>query len=364
MIPFNDLHRQNQPIAADLTAAVTRVINSGRYILGEEVAAFETEFAEYLGVAHCIGVASGTDAIQLALMGLGIGRGNEVITAANTCVPTVSGIAATGATPVLADVSVRSLTLNPDAMTKAISPRTRAVVPVHLYGHACDMPAIERAVNDTPIDIVEDCAQAHGVQYGDQRCGTFGKCAAFSFYPTKNLGALGDGGAVVTNDDETAKRIRSLHQYGRAAGYEHPRPGINSRLDEMQAAILRVKLRHLNDTNEERRSIAAEYTDQIANEWVSPVHAANGTTPNHHLYVVRSPHRDKLQAHLAHNNVVTQIHYPIPIHLLEAYRELGKPGAFPEAERACAEVLSLPLYPGMPADHVTKVIDAVNAFRP
>lgn len=364
MIPFNDLQRQNLPIAEALTAAVTHVIDSGRYILGEEVSCFETEFAEYLGVAHCIGVASGTDAIQLALMGLGIGPGDEVITAANTCVPTVSGISATGATPVLADVCGHTLTLDPDATAKAVTPRTRAIVPVHLYGHACDMPALERVVRGKSINIVEDCAQAHGAQYGHEPCGTFGKCAAFSFYPTKNLGALGDGGAVVTNDERAAERIRSLHQYGRATGYEHPRTGINSRLDEMQAAILRVKLRCLNATNEERRSIAATYTEQIANEWVVPVLSADGTTPNHHLYVVRSPHRDALQAHLAHTNVATQIHYPIPIHLLEAYRELGQPGAFPEAERACREVLSLPLYPGMPADHVAEVIDAVNAFRP
>ena len=364
MIPFNDLHCQNQPVAEELTAAVTRVIDSGRYILGEEVAAFESEFAAYLGVSHCIGVASGTDAIQLALMGLNVGRGDEVITAANTCVPTISGIAATGATPVLADVCDRTLTLEASAVADAITPRTRAIVPVHLYGHACDVRALEDVVHGKPIEIVEDCAQAHGAQYDDDLCGSFGKCAAFSFYPTKNLGALGDGGAVATNDDETAERIRSLHQYGRATGYEHPRPGINSRLDEMQAAVLRVKLRCLNATNEERRDLAAMYTQGIATEWVSPVHTADWATPNHHLYVVQSSHRDNVQAHLANHNIATQIHYPIPIHLLEAYRSLGRPGAYPVSERACRSVLSLPLYPGMPAEHVAEVIDAVNAFRP
>lgn len=364
MIPFNDLRRQNELLAGELSSAISNVINSGWYILGEEVEAFEDDFADFLGIDHCIGVASGTDAIQLALMGLGIGHGDEVITAANTCVPTVAGISATGATPVLADVCGATLTLDADSVAHAITPRTRAIVPVHLYGHPCDMAALASTVHGKDIFIVEDCAQAHGTFYNDDLCGTLGHCAAFSYYPTKNLGALGDGGAVITDNADTAKRIRGLRQYGRAEGYDHPRPGINSRLDEMQAAVLRVKLQYLNDADELRREIASSYDDNIKNDYIALMKPAEWATTNHHLYVVRSPHRDALQQHLTTNGIHTQIHYPAPIHLLTAYRELGESGAFPVSERACEEVLSLPLYPGMPESHVDAVIDRVNKFRP
>ncbi len=364
MIPFNDLRRQNQPILDELTQAALKVINSGHFVLGDEVRSFEKEFAEFVGARNCIGVASGTDAIQIALMGLGIGHGHEVITAANTCVPTIAGIAATGATPVLADIDPKTLTLDPKSVASAITPQTRAIMPVHMYGHPCDMDALTRVVNGKEITIVEDCAQAHGAEYRDQRCGSFGACASFSFYPTKNLGALGDGGAVVTNDNETAERIRALRQYGRADAYNHPSPGVNSRLDEIQAAILRVKLLYFDDASAQRCALGERYDSSIANDWVSPLVPSKWATPNRHLYVVRSPHRDALQEHLSRNGIATQVHYPIPIHLLEAYREFGKPDAFPESERACAEVLSLPLYPGMPGDDVESVIQAVNTFHP
>ncbi len=364
MIPFNDLRRQNQLLVDALAPAVMNVIDSGRYVLGEEVEAFEGAFADYLGVAHCVGVASGTDALQLALMGLRVGSGDEVITAANTCVPTIAGIMASGATPVLADVDQETLTIDPESITKAISPRTRAIVSVHLYGHPCDMDAIAAATSGRGIAIVEDCAQAHGAEYRDKLCGSLGDCAAFSFYPTKNMGALGDGGAVVTDDSNVAECVRALRQYGRTNDYEHPEPGTNSRLDEIQAAVLRVKLQFINDGNILRTAIRDCYDDGIDNEWVSPMKTASWALSNHHLYVVRSGRRDALQAHLARNNIMTQIHYPKPIHGLEAYRALGDPGAFPVSERACTEILSLPLYPGMPADDVAAVVEAVNAFRP
>jgi len=341
-----------------------RVVDSGRFVLAEEVKAFEDAFADYLGVSHCIGVASGTDAIQLALMGLGIGDGDEVITAANTCVPTVTAITATGATPALADVDSDTLTLDPDSLGRAITSRTRAVVPVHMYGNPCDMDAISSVVQSQGIALIEDCAQAHGSEYNGELCGTLSACAAFSFYPTKNIGALGDGGAVATNDSDVADRIRALRQYGREKDYEHPTVGINSRLDELQAAVLQVKLKYVNDSWELRRSIAEAYDNQIANEWITPVVTADWALSNHHLYVVRTPHRDALQKHLANKEIMTTVHYPTPIHAIESYPDLGAPGAFPESERACAEVLSLPMYPGMPTSHVDTVIETINAFRP
>lgn len=364
MIPFNDLSKQHESIADELKAAINRVVDSGRFVLGEEVETFENAFASYLGVSHCIGVASGTDAIQLALMGLGIGDGDEVITAANTCVPTIVGISTTGAIPVLADVDHATLTLDPGDVARAITPRTRAVVPVHLYGHPCDMNAISEVVTSTNIAIVEDCAQAHGSKHNDNLCGTLGECASFSFYPTKNVGALGDGGAVVTDDPDVADRIRAFHQYGRKTGYEHPSSGINSRLDEIQAAVLQVKLKYVNDSWKLRKTIAEAYDNQIVNDWVTPIATADWALTNHHLYVVRTPHRDALQKHLADKGIMTAVHYPEPIHAIEAYRDLGAPSAFPESERACAEVLSLPMYPGMRTSHVDAVIETINAYRP
>lgn len=364
MIAVNDLRRQNAPIAAELKAAIERVVDSGHYILGDAVRSFETEFAEYLGVDHCIGAASGTDALQLALMGIGVKPGDEVITAANTCVPTVSAILSAAATPRLADVDPEHLTIDPASVEQFITAKTRAIVPVHVYGHPCDMDALKRIADSNGIAIVEDCAQAHGSRHCGRSCGTMGAAAAFSFYPTKNLGALGDGGAVVTNDSAIAERVHALRQYGHTAGYEYPAPGINSRLDEMQAAVLRVKLRELDRWNLKREHTAARYREELDNPSVKPLPIATWAATNNHLFVVRSPNRDALQQHLANSGIGSQIHYPIPIHRLEAYRHLGEPGAFPNAEDACREVLTLPLYPGMPPEHVDAVIAAVNSFRP
>lgn len=364
MIAVNDLRRQNAPIAAELKAAMEGVVESGHYILGEQVVAFEREFAQYIGTHHAVGAASGTDALQLALMGIGVKPGDEVITAANTCVPTVSAILSAGATPRLADVDPEHSTIDPESVEHAITANTRAIVPVHMYGHPCEMDALEPIAHAHGVAIVEDCAQAHGSRFRGRACGGMGAVAAFSFYPTKNLGALGDGGAVVTNDSAIAERIRALRQYGRTTDYEHPAFGINSRLDEMQAAVLRVKLRELDRWNAERDAIAKRYRNELDNPSVRPMPIAAWATTNHHLFVVRSPKRDALQKHLASKGIGSQIHYPLPIHCLEAYRYLGEPGAFPKAENACREVLTLPLYPGIPAAHVDAVIAAVNSFRP
>jgi dTDP-3-amino-3,4,6-trideoxy-alpha-D-glucose transaminase len=361
LIPFNDLAAQHAPIQVALNEALQRVANSGWYVLGEELRAFEPAFADYLGAPHCIGCASGTDAIQLALQGFEIGPGDEVITAANTCVPTVAGIVAAGATPVLADVDPDTLTLAAESVKTRMSDATKGIVAVHLYGHPCDMDALRI---DHGVKLIEDCAQAHGSRYRGNGCGTLGDAAAFSFYPTKNLGAMGDGGAVVTNDAAAAERVRALRHYGRTHGYEHPWRGGNSRLDEIQAAVLRVKLEHLDTWNAMRRTIANRYRASIANEYVHLIKQADYADSNEHLFVIRSNRRDALMHHLQSHGVATQIHYPAPIHFAEAYHDLGAPGAFPVAERACEEVMSLPLYPGMPDAHVDAVIEATNTFKP
>jgi dTDP-4-amino-4,6-dideoxygalactose transaminase len=361
LIPFNDLAAQHTPIRDALHHALQRVANSGWYVLGEELRAFESEFADYIGAPHCIGCASGTDAIQLSLQGVGIGPGDEVITAANTCVPTVAGIVASGATPVLADVDPVTLTLSGESVEARLTRTTRAIVAVHLYGQPCD---IETLSFDDRVYMIEDCAQAHGSRYLGDRCGTLGDAAAFSFYPTKNLGAMGDGGAVVTSDPEVAERVRALRHYGRTHAYEHPWRGGNSRLDEIQAAVLRVKLNYLDAWNDARRTIASRYRAEITNEHVHLIPSAGYAELNEHLFVVRCNHRHALMEHLQSHGVATQIHYPAPIHFVEAYRELAAPGTIPVAERACEEILSLPLYTGMPDAHVDAVIDAVNSFHP
>ncbi len=364
MIPYVELKTQFLLIEHEIRAALDEVFESGRFILGPQLTAFEEEFAAYLSMPHVVGVASGTEAIQLALMAAGIGPGDEVITAANTCVPTICGIVGAGATPRLADVDPVTLTLDPASIERAITPHTKAIVPVHLYGHPCDMDALRALANQHEIALVEDCAQAHGAEYRGVRCGAFGAASAFSFYPTKNLGAYGDAGAVATHDAGLAAELRMLRNYGEERRYLHTQPGLNSRLDEMQAAILRVKLRHLEDWTEARRERAAEYSRLLAGTPLTLPCEADYARHNYHLYVVRSSHRDALQRHLEARGVGTLIHYPIPVHLQPAYAGLGYgPGDFPNAERACDEVLSLPMYPELPLEHVQRVAEAISEFR-
>jgi len=363
MIPFLELRTQFQTIEGEVRAALDSVLDAAWFVLGDQGAAFESEFAEYLGGCHVVGVGSGTDAIEVALRALGIGAGDEVITAANTCVPTVVGICASGATPVLVDADPNTLTLDPTRLQEAMTPKTRAIVPVHLYGHACDMDAV-RSVSDTAgVFVVEDCAQAHGTFHRDRMCGTLGDAAAFSFYPSKNLGAYGDGGAVVTRNAALADSMRRLRNYGKEDAYTHRALGVNSRLDEIQAAILRVKLRRLDEWNGARRERAEWYASGLSGLPLRLPAEAEWCRSCHHLYPIRTERRDALREHLAANSIATQIHYPSPIHLLEAYGELGHgPGTFPVAEQASKETLSLPLYPELSKDDARTVIESTRRF--
>lgn len=360
-VPFGELSTQFLTIESEVREAMDRVFARGWYILGEEGRAFEREFAAYLGTEYCVGVGSGTEALHLALVAVGVGPGDEVITAPNTCVPTVSAISAAGALPRFADVDDTTLTLDPTALKASITERTKAIVPVHLYGHPCDMDPLLEVAGEHGIPVVEDCAQAHGAAYRGKRCGTLGCAGAFSFYPSKNLGAYGDGGAVAVRDPELAERLTMLRNYGQSERYVHAIQGYNSRLDELQAAILRAKLPHLNAWNAARAARAAAYNEGLAGLPLRLPQNATWATANHHLYVIRTERRDALLSHLQADGVGALLHYPIAVHLQPAYRDLGyAPSAFPVAERACGEVLSLPLYPEMPEEHVVAVVDSVR----
>lgn len=363
MIPFGELNSQFKSIEGELRAAIDDVLASGRYIFGKHCATFESEFAAYLGVEHVAGVASGTEAIQLSLAAAGVRPGDEVVTVANTCVPTVAGIVATGAVPVLVDCTDDTMTMDPAKLSAAITERTRAVVPVHLYGHPCNMDPILDIAARHKVTVIEDCAQAHGTKYKGRKCGAFGTAAAFSFYPSKNLGAYGDGGAISTNDAALDAEIRMLRNYGEATRYYHSRHGINSRLDEIQAAILRVKLRHLDVWNEARRARAREYARLLRAAPVMLPVEAPWAHHIYHLFPIRTPSRDALHNYLEKHEIGTFMHYPVPIHLQRAYGDLGfGRGAFPVAERACDEVLSLPMYPELPFEHIERVANAILEF--
>lgn len=357
-VPFLGLDRQTAALRADLDAAWARVAGSGRYVFGEEVERFEAELAAFCGTRHAIGVASGTDAITLALAALGVGPGDEVVTAANTCVPTVVGIEATGATAVLVDADPRRLTLDPARLHEALSPRTRAIVPVHLYGQCADMAEIGSIAAELGIPLVEDCAQAHGARLGERRAGSLGAAGAFSFYPTKNLGALGDAGAVTTDDPEVDERVRLLRNYGDDGRFHHVRRGRNSRLDTLQAALLRVKLPFLEPWNERRREIAARYSEALLGSGVEPpVEAADGRHV-YHLYVVQAERRDAFRAALAKHGIETDVHYPLAVHEQPAYEHLAPRGRrLRSSERLAASVVSLPLHPELTDDEVDHVAE-------
>jgi dTDP-4-amino-4,6-dideoxygalactose transaminase len=340
---------------------VQRVLASGWYILGQETAAFEAEFAQACGAAGSVGVNSGTDALHLALLACAVGPGDEVITVAHTAVATVAAIRLAGATPVLVDIDPVTYTMSPAALAAAITPRTKAVIPVHLYGHPADLPAIAAEVNSRGIWLIEDCAQAHGALSQGKPVGSVGKLACYSFYPTKNLGALGDGGAVTGNDADLLARVRALREYGwsAAARYVSFVEGMNSRLDELQAAILRVFLQHLDAENAQRRRLAAAYAACLPPGVVLPVEQP-GCRHVYHLYVVRVPQRDRVRERLAERGIGAGIHYPMPIHLQPAYRDVVvAPAPLLATERAAEEILSLPMHPGMTVDDVQQVAEAL-----
>jgi dTDP-3-amino-3,4,6-trideoxy-alpha-D-glucose transaminase len=343
-VPFLDLSRRVAGLRPELDAAIAAVLDGGRFVLGEQVERFEAEFAAYCGAGHAVGVASGTDAIAIALRAVGVAPGDEVVIPANTCAPTAAGVEAAGAVPVLADVDPRTWTLSAEAAAAVVGPRTRAIVPVHLYGLCADVDALR----ELGLPVVEDAAQAHGAELRGRRAGTLGDAAAFSFYPTKNLGALGDGGAVVTTSAEVAVRARALRAYGERERYRSEEPGWNSRLDELQAALLRVQLPHLEAWTERRRAIAARYGGE----------EPDGFRHARHLYVVRTPDRDAFRARLAERGVETLVHYPRAIHEQPAYARLGHPG-LAESERHVRECVSLPLYPELRDDEVDAVAEAL-----
>ncbi|HEY4689977.1 MAG TPA: DegT/DnrJ/EryC1/StrS family aminotransferase [Anaerolineae bacterium] len=361
-IPAANPHAQYAAHRSEIDAAIMRVLEAGHYILGEETRAFEQEFAAYVGVEYGIGAGSGTEALHLALKACAVGSGDEVITVSHTAVATVAAIDMTGATPVLVDIDPATYTLDPRLLEKAITPRTKAIIPVHLYGAPADLDPILRIARQHNVKVVEDCAQAHGARYNDRRVGAWGGLAAFSFYPTKNLGAIGDGGFIATNDPALAERVRLLREYGWRERYVSAIGGWNSRLDELQATILRVKLRYLDADNARRRALAAIYDEMLPSSIQKPI-VRDGSEHVYHLYVIRHPRRDELARYLREKGIGTGIHYPIPIHLQPAYRgRLGDIGSLPETERAAREILSLPMYPELTEAQVRQVANAILSF--
>jgi dTDP-4-amino-4,6-dideoxygalactose transaminase len=352
----------------EIDRAIQRVLASGWYVLGQEVTAFEQEFARYIGVRDAIGVGSGTDALVLALRAGGVGPGDAVLTVSHTAVATVAAIELAGARPILAEVEPETFTLDPDGLEEALKTgggdQIKAIIVVHLYGHPADMDAIVDIAGRYGVQVIEDCAQAHGAAWQDRKAGALGsRLAAFSFYPTKNLGALGDGGAVVTDDPEIAARVRLLRQYGWRQRYVSELPGMNSRLDELQAAVLRVKLRYLDQENLRRREIAGAYDACLADTPLRLPQVRPGATHVFHQYVVRSRERDQLRSFLEAHGVGTMIHYPVPVHLQPAYRgRVALAIRLAGTEAICGEILSLPMYPQMTDADVERVGGAIIDF--
>jgi dTDP-4-amino-4,6-dideoxygalactose transaminase len=362
-LPLVDLHAQHAALADELSDAVRGAFERGDWILGEDVAAFEDEFAAYCATRHAIGTDSGLSALELALRAFGIGPGDEVITAANTFVATALAISQAGATPVLVDVDSDTYAIEPSLVEEAVTARTQAIVPVHLYGQMADMDAILDVAARHGLLVIEDACQAHGARLWGRRAGSFGHAAAFSFYPSKNLGACGDGGIVVTSDDGAADAIRVLRNYGQREKYHHVVKGFNRRLDTLQAALLRVKLRRLDEWNAARRRYADLYERLLGDaDVVAPVTAA-GAEHVWHLYVVRVAERDALRSYLDRCGIATGIHYPVPVHLQAAYADLGYgAGAFPVSERYAGQIVSLPMYAELDEASVERVAGAVAEF--
>ncbi len=361
MIPFVDLKAQYHSIKPEIDAAIARVLESSQFILGEEVAAFEEEFAAYCQAQHAVGVNSGTSALHLALLAAGIGPGDEVITVPFTFVATVAAIVYTGARPVFVDIAPRSFTIDVTQIEAVITPATKAIMPVHLYGQPADMDPILEIARRHNLVVIEDAAQAHGAEYKGQRVGSLGDLGCFSFYPGKNLGAYGEGGAVVTNNPDYVRTIRMLRDWGAEHKYQHVLKGYNYRLEGIQGAILRVKLRHLEAWTEARRDHARRYDDLLAGSGVHTPEVMSYARHVYHIYAVRTRQRDSMQQSLYSQGVQTGIHYPIPVHLLPAYADLGhRPGDFPSSEQTAIEVLSLPMYAELSDRHMEMIAVALN----
>ena len=362
-VPFVSFKPMEKELDADLRAAFARVLESSWYIDGKEDAAFEKAFSQYCGTEYCVGCGNGLDALVLALRALGVGAGDEVIVPSNTYIATALAVTYVGATPVLVEPDLDTYNIDPAKIEEKITAKTKAIMPVHLYGQACDMDPIMAIAEKYNLFVVEDCAQAHGATYKGKKIGTFGHAAGFSFYPGKNLGALGDAGAAVTNDKAIADKIRALGNYGSDYKYHHVYQGVNSRLDEVQAALLAAKLPHMERMNAARRAIADKYLAGIKNDKIILPVVKEGNVPVWHIFAVRTSQREALAAFLQEKGISTNKHYPIAIHLQPCYEDLGiKEGELPIAEEISATQLSLPMYYGMTDEQVQYVIDAINAF--
>ena len=360
-VPFLELKQQHQRLAVELRAAIDRVLESGWFALGPEVEAFEEAFAGYLGTRHCVAVNNGTSALHLSLLALGIGPGDEVITVPYTFIATVEAVTAVGARPVLVDVDPVSYTMDPRQAEAAITSKTRAIIPVHICGQTAEMQPLLAAAERRGIAVIEDACQAHGAEYLGRKVGTFGVAGCFSFYPSKNLGSCGEGGAVVTADAALAERLRMLRNHGSLGKFGHRMPGFNCRMESLQGAILAVKLRHLEEWNEARRSLARRYNERLAGTGVVTPTEMPYARHIYHLYVIQAEERDRMREALAARGIETGLHYPLPVHLEDAYRDLGYgPGSFPVSERLAQRSLSLPIFPELGPEAADYVADAVR----
>jgi len=359
-IQFVDLRRQYESIAGEVTATMADIVGRTAFVGGHAVEQFERDFAAYCEAEHCVGVANGTDALELALQALDIGPGDEVVTVPNTFIASAAAISRVGATPVFVDVHADTQQMNAALLPSAITARTRAIMPVHLFGHPADLDPILELAKAHGLYVIEDAAQAHGARYRGRRVGALGHVGCFSFYPGKNLGAYGDGGAVVTNSPEVAARVRQLADHGRIDKYRHAVVGRNSRLDGLQAAVLGLKLRHLDTWNDARRSVAAALTARLDAGSVEPPCVAPDVEPSFHLYVIRTDRREVVQGALTEAGIASGIHYPIPLHLQPAYAALGRgPGSYPVTEALAGQILSLPIFPELKHDEIERICAVV-----
>lgn len=363
MIPLVDIARQDKKIQPQIISAIKKIIKKGDFILGKEVEEFEKEFAKYIGVKYCVGVASGTDAILLSLRALGTGSGDEVIVPANTFISTVLPIIYVGAKPILIDIDPDTYNIDVSKIEEKISKKTKAILPVYLFGQIAEIDKILKIAKKHKLFVIEDAAQAHGSTFKNKKAGSFSDIACFSFYPGKNLGAYGDGGAIVTNNKSIAERIKVLRNIGQIKKYIHTEKGYNSRLDTIQAAILRIKLKELDGWNKQRRDIATLYNKLLSNLSVSLPKEIDGSISNYHLYVIRVRKRDELIRYLRGKKIFTGIHYPVPIHLHKALRDLPyKKGDFPVTEKYASQIISLPIFPGMIEKEVGIITEAIKSF--
>jgi dTDP-4-amino-4,6-dideoxygalactose transaminase len=359
-IPFVDLSAMHRSLEPELLEVFTRVLQSSAFVLGPEVKQFEQAFAAYVGTSHCVALTNGTAALHLTLLALDIKPGDEVITVAHTFIATAEAISAVGARPVFVDIDPVSYTMDPALLERAITPRTRAILPVHLYGQTADMDAILEVANRHAIPVIEDACQAHGAEYKGRKAGSLGVAGCFSFYPGKNLGACGEGGAVTTDDPELAHRIQMWRDHGSRQKYVHQFPGLNMRMDGVQGGVLSVKLKHLDRWNQQRRQVAAQYHEALAgSDIILPAEMPWGQHV-YHLYVIQADDRDALRRRLESAGIESGLHYPIPLHLQEAYRWLGyQQGSFPVTEAVVSRILSLPMYPGISIEAVARVAEEI-----